>query len=190
MAKKLRDLYMKDPAARKFLKEHPEFDDRFLEQTEVNMPGFNQTEGKYTLTEVDESRREYGELMLEAFNALPESHKKRPILEDYYDGMTLKDIQKKHKLKNQVVTRQRVWDAKKTALKNLLNAKGAKLTQGAAVAERTIVHAGRRRTIFLTPLKDGSDFVWTLEDGSILPIFAQKILDEDPDFKEWDLIYL
>ena len=187
--KTLRDVYMADKDAREFLAKYPEFNDRFLTQTEVNMPGFNQTEGKYTLTEVDEGRRSYGELMLEALNALPENHNKRPLLEDYYAGMTIKDMQKKYNFKNQHGLRQGVSYAKKVALKNLLNTKNT-MKLGEPIAERTLIRKGARRTIYLTPLSDGSDFIWTNDAGEALPLYAQKVLDEDPDLKEWDLIYL
>lgn len=188
--KKLRDLYMKDPAARKFLKENPEFDNIFLEQIEQNHPGFDDA-GRYRLTEIDQTKKEYGELLSEAFNSMPDSHNKKALLTDYFNGMTVKELKKKYKYKSTLSASQGIMYAKKLAINYLTKiyqtALGADLPK---VAQRTFNYKGSTKTIYLVFSPTAQDFVWVNENRQPLPDSVQRILDEHPDYKEWDLIFL
>lgn len=190
MTKKLKDLYMRDPAAKKFLEEHPEFDDRFLEQSEQHSPGFDTKKGRFTLHDVGTDRKQFGELMLSAVSLLPEDSQYKQLLEWYYEGVSLKELQKRFKIKSLNALWGRLCRAKKAALKNMVTRQNVKIKGATPQAVRTFTYQGEVRFVYLVFDEFTQDHVWTKESGEILPEAIQEILDSDPEFKEWDEMWL
>lgn len=186
--KTLRQLYQNDPAARDFLKNHPEFDDRFLE--EKGTPQWDINKGRYTLQEVAPDQEIYGTVMLEALNALPDNHTYKPLLEAYYlENRPLNEIQKRFKIKSINALWQKLHRAKKAALRVWIRPKHNKNTD-IPIAEREVINGDRRATLYLRYCGNSTDTVWTLKDGTILPESVQDILDNNIEYKEWDLIFI
>lgn len=187
--KKLRDLYMKDPAAKKFLEENPEFDDRFIEQVEVNHPGFDDI-GRYRLTEIDETKKEYGDLLAEAFNSMPENHRKKQLLLDYFNGMPLKELRKKYEYKSNLSASQGIMYAKKLAINYLTKMYQTAINESPRIAKRSFSYRGDVRHAYLVFSPTVKDFVWVNEQNKPFSDSIQRILDEHPDYKQWDYINL
>ena len=182
--KKLRDLYNEDPAAKKFLEDHPEFDDRFLEQTEKHNPGFNINEGRYRLYDVSEDQKNIGDLELQALAALPEKHPDRHLLEAYFiHNESIRMLAKRYK-KNDNTIRQRIFRAREEAFKIMRKKKLLTINGGEITASRVFRYKNQVKTLYLV------NDVWVLESGEILSEDIQQILDENPEYKEWDEIYL
>lgn len=115
--KKLRDLYMKDPAAKKFLEENPEFDNRFLEQAELKNKPFNDQKGRYSLQEPDPFKRAHIQKIIDGM-ALMEEGGQKALLQMYFEqSLPLSEIAKVIKAPNTQVVKQRLHRAKRTALR-------------------------------------------------------------------------
>jgi len=186
----LKDLYTADPAAAAFLKKHPEFNNRFLTQSEVYSPGFNITEGRYMLGEVSPDLKAYGELMIEAVSLLPDTHVYKQLLEDYYGGMSFADLQRKSNIKTRNALWQRLCRAKRAALKNMTKVQKVVIKDRTPIATRTVALNGEVRFVYLVMDELSNDSVWVKESGEVLPDYAQDILDSDEDFKEWDMVFI
>lgn len=185
--KTLRQKYLSDPAARKFLADHPEFDDRFLDQSIG--PQWDLNKGRYTLKEVAPDQDIYGTVMLEALRALPENHVYRPLLEEYYiQNLSLNELLTRHAPSINGLW-QKLHRAKKAALKAWVRPKAIK-NPNPAIEERTFVYKEKSVTLYLRRCDYENDFVWTLKDGTVLPETIQEILDTNSEYKEWDLIFI
>ncbi len=188
----LRDLYNADPAAKAFLEAHPEFNNNMIEQVEAHHPGFNISEGRYRLSEVPQDLQAYGDLMLEAVALLPEGHTYKAILEAYYaENLSFSELQERFKSKNRNALWAKLCSAKKAALANLTTVKKISIAGGAIpLAERKFTHKNATKVIHLMWDERSKDYVWVnAETGLPLPDYAQDILNNAPDIKEWDHLW-
>jgi len=187
--KTLRQLYMNDPQARDFLKNHPEFDDRFLD--EESGPQWDTSKGRYTTTDVREDQKQYGELMLEALRFLPEGSDQRTLLEAYYiENYSIPKLKLLTDVSSNEAIRGRIFRAKRAALKAMLSSKKIDIAGLEPEAVRTFMHNNTVKLVYLVRPNAAIDAVWCLEDGQRLSEQIQNILDIDPELKEWDLIVL
>ncbi len=177
--KRLRDVYNADPEARAFLEKHPEFAGNMLEQSEVANPGFNTKEGKYTLNEVRQDLQEYGDIMLQAAAALPDNHVYKEFLNDYYNGITFSDLKKKYGAKTRNALNQRLFRARKAALKAYNKTRFIGLDGLTPLETRVFSYNGETRFVYLIRTAEGGS--WVGEDGRSLPDYAQDILSFEED---------
>lgn len=188
MSKTLRQKYMADAEARKFLEKHPEFDDRFLDQSYT--PQWDTGKGRFSLKEVTPDQDIYGTVMLEALHSLPENHIYRPLLEAYYlENASLNELQERFEASSANALWQKLYRARRSALRSWMKPKTIK-NKSPAVGERTFIHDKKEATLYLRYCGNTKDTVWTLKDGTVLPEAIQEILDTNPDYKEWDLIFI
>jgi hypothetical protein len=186
----LKDKYLADPAARKFLKKHPEFNDRFLDDGDGG-PQWNVSVGRYSLKNITPDQDIYGTVMLEALHALPDTHVYKPLLEAYYiENAPLNELQRRYAPHTTVnALWQKLHRAKKAALRAWMRPKTLK-NLNPPVAEREFIYKEKRAAVYLRYCGNTNDTVWTLKDGTVLPENVQDILDNNVDFKEWDIIFI
>lgn len=180
----LKKLYNSDPAAKKFLEDNPEFNDRFIEQCEVNHPGFAD-EGSYRLTETPKDADDYSAMLAEAIRLMPASPYKTLLKYYYEDNWSTQRLMTFYGLKKRSDLYNRIQRAKKSALASLtVSNKRAKELFG-VIDTKVIKRGAEERTLYKL-LTVG----WTLEDGTVLPNAIQEILNEEPEFADWEAIFL
>lgn len=190
--KKLRTLYNQDPAAKKFLEDHPEFDDRFLEQTEVNHPGFDTAKGRYTLNDVAEDVKEYADTMQEAIKLLPLKSPARKLLEMYYDNnKTVPQLMAAFKIPHRGILDSRIKRAKRTALEAIKKMRRVKTSDPMKPLDVKVFCAGDTVKVVRKLFDDRAKVpVWVDDNGDAYPASIQDILENEPGFSEWEEIWL
>ncbi len=187
--KVLRQLYMQNAEAKAFLEAHPEFDDRFLEQSEINNPGFDTAKGRYTLNEVPTDQTAHAETMLEAVKQMRSSPSKT-LLELYYDGKSVGDLMLLYGIPDRGILDSRLKRAKKQALRQLKQHPPSRLFDQVPHATKVFTRGDIVKFIYLIWDEAISEHVWVDEAGIAFPESIQEVLNDSEEFKEWDEIFL
>lgn len=188
--KKLRDLYMKDKAAREFLDKHPEFNNRFIEQCDVKQPGFKDG-GSYRLHEPEPSKREHVEMMRTIVRQMPK-FRTRVLLEAYYEEcLSIEQIKVRFGFRTKHHATAALHGAKKRALIWFTRAQSTRILDQQPLQTKIFTYKDETKFIYLVFDNLSKEHVWVDEKGEALPRYAQEVLNDDEcEFKDWDEVWL
>ncbi len=180
---------MEDAEAKTFLEKHPEFDDRFLEQSEINNPGFNTAEGRYTLNEVPHDHTAHADTMQEAVRLMSPGPAQE-LLKKYYAGLSIVELMAHFKIPRREILDNRITRAKKRALRQLKKHPPARLFDQTPHATKVFSKGPVIKFIYLVWDETIKEHIWVNDEGEPFPANVQELLDTSEEFREWDTIWL